>query len=133
MRKDNMMNLKSVGNGKAYIVEKSLLKQPVKRRLEAMGLIEGTMIHKINEALDGSIVCMVRGTRLAIGKELAERIIVRAVNASDIRHKRHKKRCRGMGPRDGSGRCCGINRKRSGVGQAKKRGEAIDSEKKGYW
>ncbi|HBG23394.1 MAG TPA: hypothetical protein DDW83_09120 [Peptococcaceae bacterium] len=129
MRKDNMMTLKSVGNGKAYIVEKSLLKQPVKRRLEAMGLIEGTMIHKINEALDGSIICIVKGTRLAIGKELAERIFVRPMSASDIRHRRHRKRCRGMGPRDGSGRGSGMNRKRGGVGQAKKRGEAIDSEK----
>ena len=124
MGKDNTMTLKDAKNGKEYIVEKSILKQPIKRRLEAMGLIGGTMIRKINEALDGSIIFMVRGTRLAIGKELAEVIIVRDVSASDIRH---KKRGRGMGLRDGSGKGIGMGRKR-GAGQAKKRGKVIDSK-----
>ncbi len=70
------MTLKDAQNGEKYIVEKSMLKQPAKQRLEAMGLIEGTRVRKINQALDGSIIFMVRGTRLAIGKELAEFVIV---------------------------------------------------------
>ena len=82
------MILKDAQNGKEYIVEKSMLNQPEKRRLEAMGLIEGTRILKLNQAIDSSTVFMVRGTRLAIGKELAENIIVRDVSPNDIVHKK---------------------------------------------
>ena len=60
--------------GKEYRIEKLMINQPLKQRLEAMGLIEGTVVRKINEALDGSIIFMVRGTRLAVGKDLAMQI-----------------------------------------------------------
>ena len=85
------MNLTDCVKGSDFIVEKSMLKQPGKRRLEALGLIEGTKVRKLNEATDGSIIINVRGTRLAIGKDLASDIIVRNVNASDIgcKGKRH--------------------------------------------
>jgi ferrous iron transport protein A len=91
------MTLKDCEIGKNYIVEKSMLKQPSKRRLEALGLIEGTIVRKINQALDGSVIFVVRGTRLAIGKDLAEDIIVRKTNASDIIK---KKKCLGNRKRD---------------------------------
>lgn len=128
MRKDNTMTLKDAENGKEYIVEGLTLKQPIKRRLEAMGLIEGTMIRKIDEALDGSIIFMVRGTRLAIGRELAELVMVRDVSESEMRQKRHRNRCCGKGPRNGRGKGGGRGRKRGAVVQAEKRGEAVDSE-----
>ncbi|MDD2190424.1 MAG: FeoA family protein [Eubacteriales bacterium] len=96
-----MMTLKDSQNGKKYIIEKSTLKQPVKQRLEALGLIEGTMVRKINEALDGSIIFMVRGTRLAMGKEIAKFIFVRDVTASDTKH---KKRSHVIGLKDNSGK-----------------------------
>jgi|LSQX01.2.fsa_nt_gb ferrous iron transport protein A len=119
MGKDNAMILKDGKNGGKYIVEKSTIEQPVKRRLEALGLIEGTMIRKINEALDGSIILMVRGTRLAIGKELAEVITVREATAKDVGH--GKRGC-GMGLRGGRGKGCGMGMRR-GVGGAEKRGD----------
>lgn len=112
------MTLNDVEKGKEYIVEKSMLQQPVKRRLEAMGLIEGTMLRKINEAFDGSLIFMVRGSRLAIGKELAEAIIVRDITIDDMRHRR---RGRGLGPRNGSGRG-------KGRGRGRKRGDGIACE-----
>ena len=120
------MNLKDAKNEKEYIVEKSMLKQPQKRRLEAMGLIEGTNIRKINEALDGSVIFMVRGTRLAISEELANDILVRDLTPDDLKK---KKRGRGLGPRNGKGK--GMGRRR-GMQQceenAKERGTSIVSE-----
>ncbi|MGI6545420.1 MAG: FeoA family protein [Fastidiosipilaceae bacterium] len=102
-----MMTLREAKNKERYIVEKSLLKQPAKRRLEAMGLIEGTMVFKINEALDGSIIFMIRGSRLAIGSELAEMIEVRNLTDEDLRQ---RGRGRGRGPRFGRGKGRGRGR-----------------------
>ena len=68
------MTLKDAQVGKRYRIEKLMLDQPIKQRLESMGLIEGTNVRKINEVFDGSIIFIVRGTRLAIGKDLAEQI-----------------------------------------------------------
>lgn len=65
--------------GKEYIVHKSTINQPEKRRLEALGLIEGTRIQKTNENRDGSIIFKVRGTRLAVGKQIAQGIFVKEV------------------------------------------------------
>jgi len=96
------MTLRDCKKGNEYIVEKSTLKQPGKRRLEALGLIEGTRISKINEAIDGSIIFMVRGSRLALGKDLASEIIVRDITAGDVR-----------GKKSGHGRC---RRARAGNG-----------------
>lgn len=122
------MTLKEGKSEKEYIVEKSMLKQPQKRRLEAMGLIEGTKIRKINEAIDGSVIFMVRGTRLAISKELSEDIIIRDLTPDDLRK---KKKGRGLGLRDGRGKGSGMARRR-GTHQcnenAKKRGITIVNE-----
>ncbi|MGI6050586.1 MAG: FeoA family protein [Acetivibrionales bacterium] len=84
------MTLKDARKGEKYIIEKSLLKQPAKQRLEAMGLIEGTKVRKINQALDGSVIFMVRGTRLAVGKELAEFIIVHEDNSINTNHSKKR-------------------------------------------
>lgn len=70
------MTLKEAQIGKEYRIEKLIIEQPLKQRLESMGLIEGTNIRKINEVLDGSTIFMVRGTRLAIGRDLGEKIFV---------------------------------------------------------
>ncbi|HZK33895.1 MAG TPA: FeoA family protein [Bacillota bacterium] len=108
------MTLKDAKNGEIYVVEDSIISQPVKRRLEAMGLIEGTLIRKNNQALDGSIIFMVRGTRLAIGKELAQAITVKKALASDLGKGR-----RGYGPGHGRRRGPGMgHRKGCGKGQA---------------
>lgn len=83
------MTLKDCKKGNEYIVVKSMLKQPGRRRLESMGLTKGTRISKLNEAIDGSIIFIVRGSRLAIGKDLASDIIVRDVTANDIKIKKN--------------------------------------------
>mgnify|MGYP000852631094 CR=1 FL=1 len=79
------MTLYDIKKGKEYVVEESTLKQPIKRRMEAMGLIEGTRIRKINQGLDGSVIFIARGIRMAIGKEIAKEILVREASESDYR------------------------------------------------
>lgn len=108
------MTLYDGKNGKEYIVEESTLKQPVKRRLEAMGLIEGTRIRKINQGLDGSVIFIARGTRMAIGKDIADDILVRDIKESDNKAEKG---------------ACIRRRKRKGHTQGEKRGRRSGSRK----
>lgn len=52
----------------------------IKRRLEAIGLIEQTKVEIVNQKRNGSIIIRVRGTRWAIGKTIAKGITVKEEN-----------------------------------------------------
>lgn len=47
------------------------------RRLEALGLTKGTKIKLLNRNRSGSVIIMVRGSRLALGRKIAEAIRMR--------------------------------------------------------
>ena len=49
---------------------------PVERRLEALGLTEGPEITILNKKKHGAIIVKVRGTRFAIGQNIAAGIWV---------------------------------------------------------
>lgn len=59
-----------------YTVLKLELEQAVGKRLEALGLTEGTQVIILNKKKGGSIIFKVRGTRLAVGKRIADSILV---------------------------------------------------------
>lgn len=64
-------------NGKigcTYIVLQMQLEQDIKRRLQALGLTKGTKIMILNHKKSGSVIFSVRGSRLAVGKQIAEGI-----------------------------------------------------------
>jgi ferrous iron transport protein A len=61
----------------SYRVERMDLPQNVDRRLEALGMTGGTKILVMNKKKKGAMVIKVRGTRFAIGKNIAEHIEVR--------------------------------------------------------
>lgn len=71
------MTLKDGQIGQNYIVEELKVEQQLRRRLEALGLIDGTKIQLMNQNRDGAVVFKVRGTRLAIGNKIAEAIHIR--------------------------------------------------------
>ena len=52
------------------------------RRLEALGVNEGTPVNILNKKGSGSVIIKVRGTRLALGRRLSEGITVREEHAS---------------------------------------------------
>ena len=67
----------SQGNvGQFYIVKNLKLEKATKQRLEALGLINGTKVELLNQNHNGAIVFKVRGTRLAIGKKIADAIFI---------------------------------------------------------
>lgn len=63
--------------GSYYIVEELHLEGALERRLQALGLTSGTRVEVLNNKKSGTIIFKVRGTRLAIGKEIAEAIKVK--------------------------------------------------------
>lgn len=63
--------------GKKYVVESLEMKGTTLRRLEALGLTIGTKITVLNNKKSGTVIFMVRGTRLAVGKKIAASIFIR--------------------------------------------------------
>ena len=56
------------------VVDVSHLALPKERRLEALGLTEGTNITILNKKKKGAVIVKVRGTRFAVGEHIAEGI-----------------------------------------------------------
>lgn len=74
------MDLSSGLVHKTYQVEDvSHLDLPTERRLESMGLIEGSTICILNKKKHGAVIVKVRGVRLAVGQHIAQGILVREV------------------------------------------------------
>ena len=48
--------------------------EKIQRRLEALGILEGTKVVVLNRKNNGSTIIKVRGTRWALGNEIAEGI-----------------------------------------------------------
>lgn len=63
--------------GSTYIVENMTLGLEINRRLQALGLTKGTKITILNNKKSGSVIFTVRGSRLAVGREIAAGLEVR--------------------------------------------------------
>ena len=50
--------------------------EKIQRRLEALGILEGTKVVVLNRKRNGSTISKVRGSRWALGNEIAEGIEV---------------------------------------------------------
>lgn len=70
------MNLLDGIIAKEYIVINIKVEENISRRLQALGLTRGTKVKILNNKKNGSVIFKVRGTRLAIGKKIAEGILV---------------------------------------------------------
>lgn len=73
------MNLKEGLDRHTYVVEQIDLELQLERRLEALGLTEGTNIVILNNNKSGSLTIKFRGTRFALGRRIAEHITVKEV------------------------------------------------------
>lgn len=75
------MTLKQGQNNKTYRVLSIDIELQLERRLEALGLTEGTAITILNNDKKGSLTAKFRGTRFALGKRIADHIQVQEVTA----------------------------------------------------
>lgn len=68
------MTLQNAKIGTIYTVNSLHMDSVTMRRLEALGLTKGTNIKVLNRNRGGSVILMVRGSRLALGSKIAETI-----------------------------------------------------------
>lgn len=61
---------------KDFIVAGMHLSDTVMRRLEALGIFEGTRVRILGKKRQGALIIKVRGTRWALGREIAQGIQV---------------------------------------------------------
>lgn len=73
------MKLQDGLQGAQYCVEALLLPIELERRLEALGMIEGSTVSVLRRKRRGAMVIKVRGTRFAVGSGISSRITVREV------------------------------------------------------
>ncbi|HIW83228.1 MAG TPA: FeoA domain-containing protein [Candidatus Dorea gallistercoris] len=71
------MTLKEGQNNKTYRVLSIDIDLKLERRLEALGLTEGTEITILNNDKKGSLTAKFRGTRFALGRRIADNIEVK--------------------------------------------------------
>lgn len=69
--------------GRTYIVNSVQVDEKITRRLEALGVNEQTSITVLNKKGAGTVIIKVRGTRLALGKRIAEGIDIREALAHE--------------------------------------------------
>lgn len=62
--------------GKSYVVKAIQLEPNIQRRLQVLGLTDGTSVEVLNIKRNGSIIIKVRGTRFAVGKQIADGIVI---------------------------------------------------------
>lgn len=70
------MKLKEGKDNHTYIVTSIEIELNLERRLEALGLTQGSRITILNNDKKGAITVRFRGTRFALGKRIADHILV---------------------------------------------------------
>ncbi len=74
------MTLREGKINRTYIVEDVTLEDKLMVRLQALGMIPGTQVEIINQKSNDSLMIKVRGTRFAIGRQIAD-----GVNVQEMR------------------------------------------------
>lgn len=62
--------------GKSYEIQGLYVEEGITRRLQALGLNDGTLVTVLNRKKNGALIIGVRGTRLAIGRHISQGIEV---------------------------------------------------------
>lgn len=68
------MTVKDGKIGCSYVIWNMSLEDQTAYRLQALGMTEGTKITILNNKRKGAVIFKVRGTRLAVGREIAQAI-----------------------------------------------------------
>ena len=74
------MNLTDGKIGSLYTVESINLGQSITRRLQMLGMTNGTAVEILNKKKSGSVIFKLRGTRFAVGKKFAQGIKITGEN-----------------------------------------------------
>ena len=73
------MNVSQAQKGRTYLVKKVNLEGNIERRLEMLGMTDQEKLMVLNKKNQGAVIIKVRGTRFAIGKEIADAIEIEEI------------------------------------------------------
>ena len=73
------MNVSQAHKGRTYLVKKVNLEGNIERRLEMLGMTDQVKLMVLNKKNQGAVIIKVRGTRFAIGKEIADAIEIEEI------------------------------------------------------
>ena len=68
------MTLYEAKKGENYRIEGLFVEPGITRRLQALGLNDGTVVNILNRKKHGALIIRVRGTRLALGKHISSNL-----------------------------------------------------------
>lgn len=71
------MTLYEAQKNESYRISGLYVESAVTRRLQALGLNDGTPVKVLNRKRRGAMIIQVRGTRLALGKHISSNIEIR--------------------------------------------------------
>ena len=71
----NKMPLSMVSQGDDFLIKKINGKEEVRRFLENLGFVAGAQVSVISE-ISGNVIVQIKDSRVAISKEMAQKIIV---------------------------------------------------------
>lgn len=73
------MTLYEAEKGRRYLIEGLYVEPTITRRLQALGLNDGTTISVLNRKRRGALIVYVRGTRLALGRHISSNIEIKEI------------------------------------------------------
>jgi len=73
------LNVLQAQKGRTYLVKKVNLEGNIERRLEMLGMTDQVKLMVLNKKNQGAVIIKVRGTRFAIGKEIADAIEIEEI------------------------------------------------------
>lgn len=71
------MTLYEAQKDRIYRIDGLYVEESITRRLQALGLNDGTPVKILNRKKHGALIIQVRGTRLALGKHISSNIEIR--------------------------------------------------------
>lgn len=69
---------------KSYEIKGLYVEEGITRRLQALGLNDGTTVTVLSRKKNGALIIRVRGTRLAIGRHISSGIEVTEVHQDEV-------------------------------------------------
>lgn len=83
MKRIENMTLYEAQKGCSYCIDGLYVEPAITRRLQALGLNEGTIVNVLNRKNKGALIIQVRGTRLALGKHISSRIEIHCLDGME--------------------------------------------------
>ena len=71
------MTLYEAEKGASCLISGLYVEPAITRRLQALGLNDGTTVNVLNRKKHGALIIQVRGTRLALGKHISSNIEIK--------------------------------------------------------